>query len=155
MRPFAHLCETANLDQVRVALARGVDVNRKTKCKRTGLMEALTSGTPETRNKRLPVVRLLMEQPTLDLNCTDDDGNTALHLAAKAGNVQGVRMLLADPRLNSINKKNNEGCTAVMCVINVSMIASIMDVLRELLSSPNVDLDTTDQQGRSLEEVAR
>ena len=85
---------------------------------------------------------------------------TALHLAAMAANVQGVQMLLADPRLNSINQKNNEGFTAVMCAMKTNLIYQLSvseyrDVLCELITNPNVDLDARDRQGRSLEEQAR
>lgn len=31
------------------------------------------------------VVRLLMKLPNLDINLADNEGNTALHLAAQAG----------------------------------------------------------------------
>ena len=92
-----------------------------------------------------------MEQPALDLNLADNkEGDTALHLAVIIDNVEGVRLLLADPRLDP-NLKNNGGDTPVMW----AMSDGDVDALRELVAHPSVDLDTKDCLGRSLEEVAR
>ena len=102
--------------------------------------------------KHNSIVRLLLEQPTADLNNTDMCGDTALHCAVyHDGNIEAVQLLLADPRLNTVNHKNNDGETPVM----LAMIFGNMDALRKLAFHSSVDLDTRDDQGRSLEEVAR
>ena len=137
------LCLDGNLAGVRAALARGEDVNSKDGNNRTGLMCAVGQ-------KHNSIVRLLLEQPTLDLNCSGGGfGRTALHLAACYDNVEAVRMLLADPRLTTANHCDWAGRTPVMA----AMFQNNMDVLRELVAHPSVDLDTRD--GRSLEEWAR
>ena len=102
------------------------------------------------RKKNNPIVKLLLEQPTLDLNLTDSSGTTALHFAAIKDNVEGARLLLADPRLNTHNHKDNNGWTPVMTAI----IHKKVNVLRELVAHPSVDLDIG-FKGRSLEEFAR
>ena len=144
MAPLWQLCRDGKLDEVRRALARGEDVNSKNERNRTGLMLAVV-------HKRNSVVRLLLEQPTLDLNCIGQSGKTALHYAANGDNVEGVRMLLADPRLNTVNLKDKWGMTPVM----VAMFWKKVNALRELVNHPSVDLDTRDASGSSLEEVAR
>ena len=136
-------CGTGNLKAARAALTRGEDVNSK---------DDITSWTPlmnAVMEKKNSTVRLLLEQPALDLNLADNRGYTALHDAA-FDNVEGVRLLLADPRLDP-NQGDNLGFAPVMD----AMICRNVDALRELVAHPSVDLDTRDIWGRSLEEVAR
>ena len=122
-------CESGSLPEVRAALARGEDVNSKDEDGETGLMWAVSDGYDS-------IVELLLEQPTLDLNCTDNLGDTALHYAAEFHNVEAVRMLLADPRLNTANQKNDDDLTPVMH----AMDEANTNVLRELVGHPSVDL---------------
>ena len=141
MPSLPDLCLSGKLDEVRAALARGVDVNEKEPpLQETGLMMAV-------RHNKHSIARLLLEQPTLDLNATDLMERTALHYAAWGGNVEGVRLLLTDPRLNisNANKKDKFGKTPVM----VAMQRNRINVLRELVAHPMIELDT------SLEDVAK
>ena len=146
MQSFANLCSTGNLEEVRAALARGEDVNGviARPINQTGLMLAVMKGCNS-------IVRFLLEQPTLDLNQTDNERSTALHYAAQHDNVEAVRLLLEDPRLNCVNLKDSYGKTPVMN----AMFYNKVNTLRELVANPNVDLDTLDGKWRSLEEVAR
>ena len=145
MRSLAEMCfARAKLAEMREAIGRGEDVNTSYR-NNTGLMWAVM----ERRNS---IVKLLLEQPTLDLNCTNMVGRTALHCAVWFDNVEGARMLLADPRLNIYNHKDNEGKTPAM----TAMLYYNEDVLLQLVAHPSVDLDTTrDVHGRSLEDCAR
>ena len=61
-----------------LARARGEDINCKDQDDVTGLMWALLK-------KHNSIVRLLLEQPTVNLNCTSVNGKTALHYAAQVG----------------------------------------------------------------------
>ena len=144
---FRQLCWKGNLEEVRAALSRGEDVNGVGArfSNHTGLMLAVMKGHNS-------IVRLLLEQPTLDLNFTDECSRaTALHYAAQHDNVEGVRLLLADPRQNCANLKDSYGKTPVMD----AMFYKQKNALRELVANPSVDLDTLDGKWRSLEEVAR
>ena len=69
--PVWQLCWEGRLDEVRAALTKGRNVN-SSKGNTTGLMGALS-------NHHNSTVRLLLEQPTVDLNGTDTLGKTALH----------------------------------------------------------------------------
>ena len=135
-----------NFDGVLEALIR--DVNHLNSCSggdnRSGLMLALFGS-------HNIVVRFLLEQPSLDLNCTNVSGRTALHFAVLGDNVDGLRLLLADPRLNTVNHKDKDSVTPVMAAV----ISKRLFVLHELVAHPSVDLDTRDDVGRSLEERAR
>ena len=137
-------CHAGNLDLVRSALARGVDVNIKDDVGMTGLMGAVG-------NKNNSIVRILLEQPTVDLNCVDKCGNTALHHAVFSGNVEGVQLLLADRRLTTVNCVNFIGRTPVMSAIYVEN----ENCLRELVSHPSVDLDMMTVIWGDLESMAR
>ena len=141
---LCHYAMVGILDEVRRALAKGEDVNSKDENNRTGLMYAVWKN-------HNPVVRLLLEQPTVDLNCINIHGCTALHWAAGADNAEGVRLLLADPRLNTVNHKDRWGRTPVMAAMKWKSV----NALRELVNHPSVDLDTRDGSGSSLEESAR
>ena len=145
MSPLWRLCLSGKLAEVRAALARGQDVNIKDKGNRTGLMWAV-------RRKHNLIVRLLLEQPTVDLNRTDLNGETALHYAAVNGNVEAVQLLLADPRLTTANLQNKDGLTPAAYAI----ASKNVNALRELVAHPSVDLDIV-REGRSpsLEEYAR
>ena len=143
MAPLWQLCRDGKLEEVRRALARGDDVNSKGEFNTTGLMLAVWKN-------HNPVVRLLLEQPAVALNCIET-GKTALHYAAVGDNVEGVQMLLADPRLNNVNPKNICGQTPVMFAMDCQKV----NALRELVNHPSVDLDTRDGSGSSLEESAR
>ena len=139
-----------NIGWVRRTLARGEDVNSKDGDNQTGLIYAVSH---RWNNE---IVKLLLEQPSLDLNCVNNKGNTALLWATINDNVEGVRLLLADPRLNTINHKGLDGRTPVM----KAMIGPIKgwwstEVLEELVAHPSVDLDTRDAEGRSLEDAAK
>ena len=99
------------------------------------------------------IVNIFLEQPTVDLNCSDTSGQTALHKAgwALGDKVDAVKMLLADPRLTTHNHKDNFGQAPAMMAARYKKAGT----LRELVAHPKVDLDIKDQIGRSLEEVAR
>ena len=123
-------CRVGDLDLVRSVLASGGGVNIKDDVGMTGLMGAVG-------NNHNSIVKLLLEQTTVDLNCVDKCGNTALHHAVFSGNVEGVQLLLADRRLTTVNCVNFIGRTPVMSAIYVEN----ENCLRELVSHPSVDLD--------------
>ena len=140
------LCYNGDLDSVRGLVGQGEDVNCNNKNfgNSTGLMEAV-------KEKHNSIVKFLLEQPTLDLNWANSEGWTALHFAADAVAVDGVQLLLADPRLNTQNHMDDGGNTPVMMAIWSKKVNS----LRALVVHPSVDLDTGDDLGRSLEDFAR
>ena len=133
MVPLWQLCWEGRLQEVRVALDSGRNVN-SCKGNTSGLMGAVG-------NFHNSIVSLLLEQPTVDLNGTDVSGETALHFAAKTGNSEGVRLLLGDPRLTTANHKDNKGITPVM----VALARNQGDSLRELVAHLSVDIPIKDR----------
>ena len=142
------MCFRGEFAKVREAIGRGADVNDKSFADKTGLMLAVI---PQRNSIGNSIVKLLLEQPTLDLNLTDSSGMTALHSAsAYYDNVEGVQLLLADPRLNTHNHKDDNGWTPVMTAI----VHKKVNALRELVAHPSVDLDARSELGLSLEDLA-
>ena len=93
----------------------------------TPLMTAVLEGNPA-------VVELLLEQPSLEVNCAGDKGNTALHLACLEGRRGIVHRLLAAPGQQSFNVQNSAGNTPLMCGVKKSH----SDVVDLLLAQPAV-----------------
>ena len=78
------------------ALALGEDVNSADEDRRTALMAAVMGGHEA-------IVRLLIEQPGIDLNLRDSlevEANTALHHAVLEGQNSILRVLLQQPQLD-------------------------------------------------------
>ena len=71
----------------------------------------------ETRNARKPKLKIqfqnfVMASP-LDASYKDSRGQTALHIAAKQGDVEAVQLFLADKRVDA-NHSDKTGFTALM-----------------------------------------
>jgi len=133
------LCGDGKLAEVRSALARGENVNEKNSIGDTALMHAVCF-------KHNFIVKLLLDQPAVDVNVKDKWGQTALHRAAYVNNAEGARMLLLHKDFNSANVTNNDGNTALM----IAVIYKKEEVLRELVNHQCVSLDVggpeTDQR---------
>ena len=83
-------CQRGDLEAVQAALESGVDVNiqDRTRDRRTGLMWALLANKPE-------VAIFLLEQPGININHTTDSGTTALHKSARSEeNIEVLALLL-------------------------------------------------------------
>ena len=97
------LCQGGNLEEVRAALERGEEVDQRDSQGSTGLMVA-------ARNGHEAVVELLLQQPGLEVNLTDEEYHrTSLHEASIEGHTAIVRMLLAHPSSTCQNALDNSG----------------------------------------------
>ena len=94
------------------ALALGEDVNSADHLKRTALMAAVMGGHES-------IVRLLIEQPGIDLNLRDSlevEANTALHHAVLEGQNSILRVLLQQPQLD-VNVLNDRDHSPLMTAV--------------------------------------
>lgn len=87
------------------------------------------------------VLRFLLERG-LQVNNTDQDGNTLLHLAAKGNCVESLKLLTACSGIE-LNKKNAFGETALLLAMEKNNAAAV----EYLLSTPGIDVFETDSKG--------
>ena len=171
-------CKNGNLERVKAALQRGVDVNAMNEDGYTGLMLAISFN-------HNPVVAFLLETPNIDVNQKNGWGSFVLNDAAYNSNVEALKLLLDFPGIDvnnvdnygnslvsgvchkvdvlklllghpgltalTLNKKQKDGATPVMVAAKKNKLKQLEILAADL----RVDLETTDKEGRSLEEVAR
>ena len=137
MDPLWKLCDDGNLKGVRLALARGEDLNYESDSGLTLLMYAAWKRHTAAYNGHNSIVKLLLDQAGVKINKQDNSGDTALHCAAWSNNREGARMLLLHPTMDSANAKNNNGYTAVMAAV----MGGHKEVLSELVAHQSVSLD--------------
>ena len=125
------LCSGGQVEEVRAALERGADVNYKNPKNQTVLMNTAT----ECSEKYVSILRLLLEQPSIEVNLADDKGCTALHKATCNGNIEAVKLLLADPRVD-VNCKEKHQLTPLMMA---TIEADTIDIFKLLLADHRVD----------------
>ena len=97
------------------------------------------------------MVALLFQQPDLDVNCKNKYGFTAMHIACMVSNIRDLRLLVAHPEMRSLNARNKGGLTPIGLAVHFGQV----DCVREMMGTKGVDLDTKDDGGDGLEEMAR
>ena len=103
------LCALGLVEEVRTALAKGEDVNKQNHSNHTPLMAAAVNSDCENH---VLVLKLLLEQPGIDVNLADKQENTALTHATIRGHIEAAKLLLNDPRLD-VNWMNSTGFSAL------------------------------------------
>ena len=97
--------ERTNLEQVKIQLTNGADINSRTQRGETPLMLAV-----EHSYGRNDVTRLLIDKGA-DLNAVDSDGNTALMLAVDRNNTEAAEMLINSKA--ALSPRNKAGRSAL------------------------------------------
>ena len=95
-----------SLDLVRAALERGEDVNQRGPNNWSLLIFAAA------KNK-IPLLRLMLEQPLIELNLVCDEGTTALQYAAIRGHGEALKLLLEHPSISVNLSCASTGFTAL------------------------------------------
>ena len=116
------------------------DVNFRRANNQTLLM--LAAG--QCSENHLSMLRALLENPSTEVNLADDEGNTALHLATDSKNIEGVKILLADQRVD-IDCKNSMGATPLIIAAKEQ---DHIGIFKLLMAEPRVDVNWETGSGR-------
>ena len=141
---FTTCCWDGDVEYVRYALLNGQDPNERDEddgC--TGLMHAV-------QNNENEILELLLEQPEIDINSVNEIGDTALHVAGYYGNLWAVKKLVSDPRIKTLNSRNNDGQTPLLKAVLMDNV----DCVRELVKFPEINLFGCCSKGTTLLENA-
>ena len=105
---FFEDCENGAVDQVRKGLARGADPN--TKAANFGSSPRATCLIAAAHFGHQDVVALLLQQPGIKVNLTDDTGLTALHVALERNHGGVSKLLLNHHGLDFNSKETGTVC---------------------------------------------
>lgn len=98
------------------------------------------------------LIELLLQHPNINVNMQNNDintegspyyvnGNSALHIACKAKNINAINLLLTNPTIN-VNIQNKWGNTPLHCLCKHKNLA-----ITDLLNHPHSDLNITNNKG--------
>ena len=122
-------CNEGNIRSLKRFLRyEGVDVNVSDE-QATLLVYAVYGGYAD-------IVKVLLEQPNVDVNLAQTGGATPLYLATTLGHVEIVRLLLGARGIN-VNLATSEGATPLM----IAAQKGREEVMKLLLAVPGIELD--------------
>ena len=125
MPSLLDICSRGSVEEVRAALASGKDVNGQNANKQTALM-----GVTAISCGHVNILKLLLEQPSIDLNLSDNQGRTALMHATHFGNIEAMKLLLANPSIE-VNLEDEKGRTALHYATVEKNIAAVKLLLND------------------------
>ena len=136
-----------NIEALKLLLnVPNIDVNSVTNSGKNAVSLAVKSNNIEG-------LKLLLDVPNIDVNIVDNRGGSAV-FEAVTNNIEVLKLLLSHPSLTALTlnqKMEWNGATPVMFAV----MWNRLEQLELLAEDLRVDLDTTDKEGRSLEERAR
>jgi len=95
-------------------------------------------------NGHVSCVKILLQQPEIDVNARNDDGFTSLLVASYRGHHEIVKILLQNPNiLPSINNGDSQGYTPLLC----ACLAPHLEVLRLLIRQSTLDVNQSSGNG--------
>ncbi|XP_060532811.1 serine/threonine-protein phosphatase 6 regulatory ankyrin repeat subunit A-like [Cylas formicarius] len=140
--PLHEALQSSHYDICTLLITMGADLNAIKGGDWTPLMLACAKVTKDDEQFRFLCYLLLKGHKTL-INCQNKDGWTALHLAARVGNVEIVKKLLLSSADYNIKTKN--GCTA----FHIAVLHGNLEVVEKLLNYTNDLLRAKDVSGNT------
>ncbi|KAF0700108.1 Aste57867_9339 [Aphanomyces stellatus] len=158
-------CRYGHPDVVEVLLSKqDIDVNVKFGCRETPLMHCSnaavtqlllkhpnihdnnlqdyhTALTSAAWNGRADVVDVLLRQPTIQVNLTNEANETALYVAIQQGHTDSVRLLLAKDGID-VNQ-TTRGLTYLILAVELGR----QEIVSLLLDVPSIELNALDDYG--------
>ena len=132
------VCVGGQIEEVRAALEKGEDINDTNSKNQTVLMFTATKCDDE---KYVSILKLLLEQPSLKVNLAETTGGmTALHIASNSRNIEAVKVLSANPRVD-VNIKDSLNETPLMA--STRSEPGRIDIFKLLLAEPRVEVNCT------------
>ena len=136
---FLDMCKFGETEEVRMALATGMDANTRGDFGEIGLLNAACNGHVEIMD--------LLIQAGADADSKDNMGHTALMEAAGNGGLAAVEFLLSKPEVDAA-AKDNDGWTALHYAAGEGYAAD-PDILGDLLNIPAVDPNAPNLQDKT------
>lgn len=165
--------ESCNLEFLKLILNDNkFNINQKTKCGKTSFHLAVIVGNKECiqylleicqhidindsdsegfsalhiaiNNKRLDLVKLLLEDSSIDINIRDNSGNTPLHLACKDSYIEIVQYLLSRPKID-INNMNNSNNTP----LHIAIEYKHFEIAKYLIEFKDIELNYQNSNGNT------
>jgi serine/threonine-protein phosphatase 6 regulatory ankyrin repeat subunit B len=106
------------------------------KCNNDGFLSSI-------KDDKLVIIELYLEAD-IDINCSRDNGDTALSIASANGNKQIVDLLLQQKDIE-VNKQTNYGDTALI----IAARKGAYHVVESLLEHPNIEINHCNHKGHS------
>lgn len=162
--PIEVAIDSGNVEIAKLLLAHpDMDPNIIGMNERTPINNAILNGDIE-------IVKLFLANPKTDPNRVDERLYSPLGTAVTMRQIPIVELLLADPRVDINLQDKDEGATALMLAIRhlddykdnqyVSYEArttypkAYADIIKLLISNPNIDLEVRDKNGRTAYDLA-
>ena len=92
----------------------------------------------KTQWGKADISELLLQQPRINIDCSDEDCRTAMHYSCLFGRLEVLRMLLAAQSQGSVNQPDRGGDTPLMSASNYGHV----ECVRLMVSVAGVDLET-------------
>lgn len=119
-----------------LSLYPNIDINYRTN-KDEGPIHIYTSALIEAIPKSTKIIELLLNHPKIDVNITDEDGNTPLHLLCERNTeINKIKLLLNHPNIN-INAQNKRGNTP----LHINLCKGNIKISELLLENPGIDVN--------------
>ena len=138
---FLKACYDKNLEQARVLLARGADVNWRSADEWGRFWSGLHVAAKQNNGD---LVDLLLAQPSVDVNIKATNGFTPLMVACLHQSVNIIRKLLKVENIN-LNYQNHTGVTALY-IAAANDSPEVLELLRE---APGLEWNRQDMTGHT------
>ena len=122
---FVQYCMDGKVEEAKQALIDGQDPNE-----RANWNPCYTPLALAVIKKQNSIVELLLQQPQIDLNLENKNGDTALHDACYFNNPLAVANLGRDPRIKTVNSRNKNGVTPLMHAVRRGNVDCVSEVVK-------------------------